>query len=321
MLKSWKLLAAGFGVIVAGLLWFTFNKAPSSTSDIASWERKSPETPNNVGKSVASVPEQKVSKVALPPRPANRPELVRELESVTNLSSFQELAKTRVAEGGYYMAALAGNHCSEYSNFFAKDLDLKVTSVSGSSGVASVEQRLALLKKIKDRCANVGSSLPLVKEGIRLGDPIIKLERDLSAARLAGEQLGGSLIAKAFATNNGYAVEVAMIALQSTEENRILFNNSRLGEDDSRYLRMSMQLIPCGFGMDCGPDSMLAVRDCVISGTGCDMNRFEQIQGWNMAPREWERVMYFYNEMSSAYRNGNFSIVSTKIGPSSQLAK
>jgi hypothetical protein len=47
---------------------------------------------------------------------------------------------------------------------------------------------------------------------------------------------------------------------------------------------------------------VIAIRDCIQLGSGCGMDRFQQLQNFGFAPREWERVMQMHGEIAQAYR-------------------
>ena len=319
MLKSWKLLIVGFGILCIIFVWYLLGKSfVSPPVPSLKLESTSTSVAGTADLSAASVQQQKTTKISLPPLPAKRPDLVVELENARNLPTFMLNAKTRPSEGGYYIASIAAMHCAQFTNFSVKEFEATLPNANIKRfGVASIEQREVQLKKVQERCAGYAdnsemSSIAFMKQGASAGDTLIKLAKDLRDERMSGRKIDGALISQAFAMNNPYAVEAAMTALQVVDEGRLLFNGAAINGDEIGLVNKAMQLIPCGFGFDCGPASKIEVRECISSGTGCDMNRFERMQSTYNTPQEWERVMYFYNELSNAYRNGNYSIISVK---------
>jgi hypothetical protein len=243
---------------------------------------------------------------------SHRSSIVDAFEKSNSWTSFIESAKRSPAEGGYFMASIAANNCAMYVKKTLAQID--PTAVAAQN--PSLDRRTAALQLIQSRCDGFEASkdndvASLLKEGARQGDPIIKLQNDLRIARMDG-QLGAEQVRQAFAVGNPYAIEAAMSAFQASDDSRLLYKDNAVSGDDSRYLRLAFQLLPCAFGLDCGPTSTIAMHDCVTLGGSCDTDRFQQIQGWGVAPREWERVMQYYNEIEYAYRNGNYSVVAVK---------
>jgi hypothetical protein len=328
MLKSWKLLIFGFGILCIVLVWFVSGKTfVSPLEPSPKLENTSARVAGATDLSAASVAQQQNTKIPLFPLPAKRPALVVELENTRNLTTFIMNAKTRPLEGGYYIAAIVALHCGQFTKFSIKEFEATEPNANIKRfGVAPIEQREAQLKKVQERCAGYlsnpeNSISALYKQGTSAGDPLIKLRKELSDERMSGRKIDGTLISQVFAMNNPYAVEAAMTALQVVDEGRLLFNGAAINEDERGLVNKAMQLIPCGFGFDCGPNSIIEAEECITSGSGCGMNRFERMQSAYNTPQQWERVMYFYNEMNNAYRNGNFSIVSAKPISSGQPPK
>jgi hypothetical protein len=316
MSKSWKLLASGLVILLfaAAYLWSTRQQAARTGHETQPPTRQ--KGPAEVTAPVLSIGQNTLPengmRTTVSPVGSKRLPIVDAYEKSTDLMTFIESAKRNPADGGYFMASIAASNCALY----AKQTLVEIDPSARTAQAASVERREAALKSMQNRCKGYEVSAgndtsSLLKEGARQGDPIVKLQNDLRSARMEG-LLGADQVKQAFALNNPYAIEAAMTAFQASDEKRLLYGGNAIGGDDARYLRLAFQLLPCGFGLDCGPASAITTHDCVVLGGSCDTDRFQQIQGWGVAPREWERVMQYYNEMEYAYRNGDYSIVTVK---------
>jgi hypothetical protein len=320
MLKSWKLLVVFVAVFSAALyLWAGSQQQTASTqTELQPSVQKdnrgalSSDKVTRPATSTLSTSQNAVQvgkETTLTAVELRRTPIVDAYEKSTNWAAFIESAKHNPAEGGYYMASVAASNCAA----FAKKTLAQIDPATLTAPAESVARRTASLKSLQERCrgyeaSSDNSSFALLKEGARQRDPLVKLQNDLRDARMGGE-LGAEQIRQALALNNPYAIEAAMTAFQAADEKRLRYNGNAVGEDDSRSLRLAFQLLPCAFGRDCGSASAIAAQDCIGLGNSCDMDRFQQIQGWGVAPREWERVMQYYHELEHAYRNGNYSIV------------
>jgi hypothetical protein len=327
MRKSWKTFAAVLVTLLAASYFLVASQQkqgatdkggqPPATSNEPAQKaartdgrRESATAATSVG--VAAVRDQLAPISPLPLRAA----IAAEFEKATDWKAFIVASRERPAEGGFYMASVAAGQCSLYEKTSLAELDQDKTKAAKAAIRATHDARSAALKLIQARCGEAGAIVPnyfsLRKEGMRLGDPILKLESTLRDARMTG-QIDGEHIKQAFAMNNPYALEVATIALQASAQERVLYQGEGLAdEDEARYLRAALHLVPCAFGMDCRANSVIAIGDCIGLGGGCGMDRFQQMQNFGFAPREWERVMQIHGDIVRAYSNGNFSIVTVK---------
>jgi hypothetical protein len=325
MSKSSRLLAIGLLIVifVAAYFWSTRQQSALTEYETRPFNRlegavevTAPAFP--VDQNTAS---SAGTRTRVPALGSKRPSIVDAYEQSADLIAFIESAKRNPADGGYFMASIAANNCALYTKKKLVEIDPSARTAQAGS----IERREAALKSMQNRCTgheiSAGNEASLLlKEGARLGDPLVLFQNDLRNARMDG-LLGADQVKQAFALNNPYAIEAAMAAFQASDENRLVYDGNAISGDDARYLRLAFQLLTCAFGLDCGPASAIATHDCIVLGGSCDTDRFQQVQGWGVAPREWERVMRYYGEMESAYRNGNYSIVTVKPRSSTAAAK
>lgn len=243
---------------------------------------------------------------------SQRSSIVDAFEKSTSLRTFIENAKRNPAQGGYFMASIAADSCAMYGKRTLAQIDPSMLTAR----TELVERKAAALKLVQSRCEGYEATggndvVSLLKEGAQQGDPIVKLQNDLRNARMDG-QIGAEQVRQAFALNNPYAIGVAMSAFQASDESRLLYKGNSVSADDTRYLNLVFQLLPCAFGLDCGSTSIVSTGNCIYLEGSCDMDRFQQIKELGVAPREWERVMQYYTDIEYAYRNGNYSVIAVK---------
>jgi hypothetical protein len=256
----------------------------------------------------------------------NAGKLARQFESSRDNKKFVEEARQQPLSGGAYLAFKAEADCS-LTGFPTVEKAIKDNAGFIPFTASNRNERLAAVRKLYEKCLGfdgapmtLAEKKELLKEGKRLGDPILKLQDDLRAA-VAEENIKiAPLLQTAVDSKNPYMVSEAMTMLATLlpsddQAYPSLFNFSINGvavpPEDSYAARAAMELIPCQYGLDCSPDSRYSLFLCV-AGRACGQDWYEHNREAMMS--DGSRMRYYYDQIMNAFNTGNFGSVS--IGPS-----
>jgi hypothetical protein len=252
--------------------------------------------------------------------------LARRFESSHDNKKFIEEARAQPLSGGVYLALKAEADCS-LTGYATAEKTIKDNADFIPLTAPNRNERLAAVRKLYEKCSGFDGSpmklaelRELIKEGKRLGDPILKLQDDLRAAVAEETTKIAPLLQSAVDSKNPYMVSEAMTILATLlpsddQAYPSLFNFSINGvaipPEDSYAARAAMELIPCQYGLDCSPDSRYSLFLCV-AGRACGQDWYEHNREAMMS--DGSRMRYYYDQIMNAFNTGNFGSVS--IGPS-----
>ncbi len=239
---------------------------------------------------------------------------------------FFDEARQRPQDGGSYLARQVAIECMLFqSQGTAAVIEKKINLVplNATDRIA----RLDAIKKIHEPCAGFDSApidnsvlKEVLAEGIKAGDPVLKIKRDLANVFAENGDLSALplVLKSASDANNPYAVQEAISALNGNTNKHLSINGHEILPADERALMLGSSLVACQFGLDCGPTSQGALQFCT-AGTSCGVSLYELVRQDGLPPNEFNRAIAFHNQLLEMFQTGNFTGISFK--PKAQPTK
>ena len=305
--KMWISAALGGIVLVSGMTAYFVKSAGNDPEKVTV----------NRAEVAHSVPAaQAHPSVAPAPEPGARPSssvessvtaFATKMANARNLRVFAEESKRKPTEGGYYYAELATTFCRQKMPMLSASYRQSVVSDTGPQAV----QRQTALNRLTEMCGDFtpteisDSYSRLPKQGLSLGDPLVKLTSSLINSKSLEERRAnfGSVIATGdpyFTAQQwiyGYGAEAP--ADKGLGFPIYYFEGKAYTGPALEQLGAAWEMVPCFMGASCNSQTDTVLMAACVEGSKCFNTRQEMIRAGTSSQEQYDATVAMAKRIAS----------------------